>query len=143
MKYVIVHNGFADEIHDKSVDGAIQWSGDIGPGWSWDGGMFVKPDPTIDDVKAECLKRRKLAIGLEETASKSELDYKRSTGMEDVIALQHILITGGTLTTDQQTRVAQLEQRNTDLGLVREKSNVLQIRDPIPADFTDNKWWNA
>ena len=143
MKYVIVHNGFADEIHDKSVDGAIQWSGDIGPGWSWDGGMFVKPDPTIDDVKAECLKRRKLAIGLEETASKSELDYKRSTGMEDAIVLQQITIAGGTLDAVQQTRAAQLEQRNTALGLIRENSNALQAMAPIPADFTDNKWWNA
>ncbi|PCH80096.1 MAG: hypothetical protein COB90_09760 [Hyphomicrobiales bacterium] len=143
MNYVIVRNGVADEIHGQSVDGAIQCAGEIGPGWLYVNEVFVKPEPTIDDVKAECLKRRKLAIGLDETASKSELDYKRSTGMEDAIALQYILITGGTLTTDQQTRVAQLEQRNTDLGLVREKSNVLQIRDPIPADFTDNKWWNA
>ena len=45
MKYVILRNGVADEIHEKFVDGSIQWSGDIGPGWAYVGGMFVVPEP--------------------------------------------------------------------------------------------------
>ncbi|MBL4875768.1 MAG: hypothetical protein JKY10_04650 [Cohaesibacteraceae bacterium] len=139
---MIVRNSVADEIHEKFVDGSIQWAGEVGPGWLYVSGVFVEPEPTIDDVKAECLRRRKVLMGLTASSSTKDLDYKRSLGVEEAVALQDIRLEGGTWSSEQTARALILRQTRSALKLTLDKSNALQTMNPIPSNFQEDTWWS-
>lgn len=48
---------------------------------------------------------------------------------------------GKPLTEAQKTEATQLEAFSDAVELIRRRSNELEAMDPIPADFTDDKWW--
>lgn len=48
---------------------------------------------------------------------------------------------GKPLSDAQKAEATQLEAFSDAIELIRRRSNELEAMDPIPNDFTDNKWW--
>lgn len=48
---------------------------------------------------------------------------------------------GGTLTQEEQAESIALQSLANDIKAIRYASNLIEAMDPIPSDYTDNKYW--
>jgi hypothetical protein len=87
------------------------------------------PPPTADMVKQEA-SRRILAIAPE---------YKQRNMLARSAEL--LRIGEANWTTEQQTEVTQMEAIWDQIKTIRTRSNELEIQNPIPTDYYDNKYW--
>ena len=87
------------------------------------------PPPTADMVKQEA-SRRIITIAPE---------YKQ----RNMLARSSELLRIGEAnwTTEQQTEVSQMQALWDQIKTIRTRSNNLEAQDPIPMDYTDDKYW--
>ena len=107
-------------------------------------GVFVadfKPASSALDVKAECVNRRKVAVGLSPDDPVSQLDYLRQNGVEEAMELTDIL-QDRQWTPDEAARAQQLRDFRSKLKAITKRSNEIQELNPIP-DPTQVKLWDT
>lgn len=99
---------------------------------------YTPVPPTADNVRAEAARRMVQVLGARDI---KHMEIILSNGLRETARLQQILIDGGELTSEQQTRKALLEGADAAIETIRTKSNTLEAMDPVPVDYADNKWW--
>ncbi len=115
--------------------------GSVSCGMLYDGASFAPPPPpvpTADDVRSEAARRMQALVGARDAV---HLDIVISNANREAIRL---LRKGTANWTDAEAaRAAQLEAADQMIEAIRAASNVLEMADPIPADFTDDRYWPA
>jgi len=86
----------------------------------------VLPVPTVEDVKAECLRRRKLMVGLPASAAITDLDYKIISANSEAVFYIDKQQRGEALTQEEATRADHLRTLQKQLADVVVRSNAIQ-----------------
>lgn len=106
---------------------------------------------TANMVRDECDRR---LIKLTGARDSKHLSVMISNSTRQGLALEHLrlgtpdpnsdgwLIEPREWTQDEKLRAYELQQANTAIDYIREKSNILEKMSPIPLDFEDDKYWS-
>ncbi len=89
-------------------------------------------------VRAEAARRMRALVNARDDR---HLDIIISNGLREAARLLRKEVDGEALTAEEQARKAELRQIDAALEAIRAASNALEAMDPIPADYTDDKWW--
>lgn len=119
------------DIDRLSVDWETEQVSDIGQ---------LSPVITVEDVKAECVRRRKLAAGLAIDAKISDLDYRVVSMLSEAVGIERISLKRE-LRFEEQSRLDELTHIDRQLKAILVRSNAIQAMTPIPEDFSDDRWW--
>ncbi|QUS59211.1 hypothetical protein [Pseudovibrio brasiliensis] len=96
--------------------------------WNSENMEWVKlplPAPTVQDVKEECLRRRKRLVGLSDDDPVSQLDYIRQNNLEEELGLLTIQREREWMT-EETIRFQQLGELRARLKAVSVRSNEIQ-----------------
>lgn len=91
-------------------------------------------------VKAEAQRR---IIALTGRMSLMDCMIKQSNANMRANELNDKRVSGGTLTAEEEAEATALRNLATAIKLVRAKSNEIEGLDPIPLDFTDDRYWGS
>lgn len=106
----------------------------------WVGGTWVSPvvPVTADDVRREASRRMQALVGARDAG---HLEIVIANATREAVRLQNIRINGGTWTSEQATRAAELEVADAAIEEIRAASNAMEPAPP--ADFADDSHWPA
>lgn len=94
--------------------------------------------PIPDDVRAEAQRRM---IVLVNAKNSDDLNIKIQNGLREAARLLQKEVDGFTLTQAEIDRKNQLKQIDAAIENIRAKSNILEVMNPIPSNYTDDSWW--
>lgn len=97
------------------------------------------PPPSIGDVRAE-ERRRIRDIMLAQDAD--ELQTKTIAILMEIVELLSVRLFTGKLSADQLARMAALRTIINNAAMIRAASRALEVLDPIPADYQDDRHWS-
>jgi len=110
--------------------------------WNFESKAWVAEPASIQDVKDECVRRRKAIVGLDADADLSDLDYRINKGNQEAIKLLQIKAKGDDWTAEQSARADELTDLQEALEAVIIRSNEIQLMNPLPHDVTDAALWS-
>lgn len=93
---------------------------------------------TADDVRAEAQRR---IVAITGAGDLTGCMIKQLNANMRANELNNKLATGGTLDAGEQAEAAALQALANAVKAIRAKSNILEVSDPIPGDYTDDNWW--
>lgn len=164
MDVILIHDGRAREVFagrtlsemssrfaPDLVAAMVEVESDsVAPGDVWDGSSFAPepppavPPPSADDVRAECSRRMQAMVGARDA---DHLSIIIQNANREATRLQAIrigipgVIEGRDWTGEEAQRAAQLYGADAALEAIRAASNVLEVMDPVPSDYADDRWW--
>ena len=110
-------------------------------GMLWRDGQLQSPPtppPTVDDVRVEAARRMRELVGARDDR---HLDIIITNGLREAARLLRKEVEGEELTPEEQERKQRLQDIDSMLEAIRAASNALEAMEPIPADYTDDKYW--
>ena len=99
---------------------------------------FDPTAPIPDDVRAEAQRRMIILVNAKNS---DDLNIKIQNGLREAARLLQKEIDGITLTQAEIDRKNQLKQIDAAIENIRAKSNILEVMNPIPSNYTDDSWW--
>ena len=91
-----------------------------------------------DDVRAEAARRMSLLVGARDDR---HLDIIISNGLREAARLLRKEVEDEGLTAVEQARKRQLQQIDVMLEAIRAASNRLEVMEPVPVDYADDRHW--
>lgn len=134
-----------DPVDDKEYAERISTDGMPLPSWEAVQARLAKLSaPTPTDVREEASRRMQAMFG---ARNAEHLSILISNAQRDSARLYSIrlgipgVVQPRNWTDDEVTHAARLHAGDAAIERIRAASNLLEVLDPIPADFTDDKYW--